>query len=74
MKTFLLIGFYPSPYSTNSIKVMHMVKALRQYGFKVFVVPLLGKENKTRLFDEKICTPISIDISENSFYQRPGIF
>jgi len=66
----LLTGFYPPPYNANSVRAMYMVKALKQQGFKVMVIPLLGTRNREGFFGEKICSLTNVHHAITPFYKR----
>ena len=69
----MLTGFYPPPYNANSVRAMYMVKTLKQQGFEVMVIPLLGTKNSKGFFGEKVYSPINVYYAMTSFYERLSI-
>ena len=50
-----------------------MVKTLKQQGFEVMVIPLLGTKNSKGFFGEKVYSPINVYYAMTPFYERLSI-
>jgi len=71
----LFTGYYPPPFNANAVRAMYIVKAFRELGHEVTVVPLIGTSNSRGFYGELIATirEVKEQDSEEKFYKRPSL-
>jgi len=75
MRILLFTGYYPPPFNANAVRAMYIVKAFRELGHEVTVVPLIGTSNSRGFYGESIATirEVKEQDSEEKFYKRPSL-
>jgi len=75
MRILVFTGYYPPPFNANAIRAMYIIKAFRELGHEVMVVPLLGTSSSKGFYGESITMikEIKEQDSEERFYRRPSL-